>query len=188
MRIRTSLLPSRSLIQIQPVLLGALPRATKNEIRAACDWTKASQSEQCEKLLDQMHETIGHIDLYNVYGPCISGSRPTADQDNADAGHTKAAQTQAGTLAQATGARLGSAGPDACIDSITASEYFNRDEVQAAIHVKKPPERWATCGSAPGWGYERSRKNLPRDTCAFRIVLPGRIRLSPCQFANYHHI
>ena len=105
------------------------------------------QSEQCEKLLEQMHETIGHIDLYNVYGPCISGSRPT--RNGADAG-TNLAQTQAGTLAQATNARLGSGGPDACIDSITASEYFNRDEVQAAIHVKKPPERWATCGSAPG--------------------------------------
>lgn len=147
-----------------------MSRATKNDIRAACDWTKARQSPKCENLLEQMHETIGHIDLYNVYGPCISGSRPS-DQDTAvDAGRT-VAQTQAGVLAQATNARLGSAGPDACIDSITASEYFNRDEVQAAIHVKKPPERWATCGSAPGWGYERSRKNLPRDTCESHSIV-----------------
>ena len=63
------------------------------------------------------------------------------------------------------GSGLGVGGPDACIDSITASEYFNRAEVMAAIHVKKPEERWATCGSAPGWNYESTRKNLPRDTC-----------------------
>ena len=63
------------------------------------------------------------------------------------------------------GSSLGVGGPDACIDSITASEYFNRAEVMAAIHVKKPEERWATCGSAPGWNYESTRKNLPRDTC-----------------------
>jgi serine carboxypeptidase-like clade 1 len=144
-----------------------MSRSLKTEIRAACDWTKARQGEKCESLLEQMHETIGHIDLYNVYGPCISGSSPHDDA---------APQTQAGTLAAATNARVGSAGPDACIDSITASEYFNDPDVQAAIHVKKPPERWATCGSAPGWSYSRTRPNLPRDTYPalvknFRVVI-----------------
>ena len=50
-------------------------------------------------------------DLYNVYGPCISGSRPNTD--SADA----APKSQAGTLAKLTGARVSAGGPDACIDS-----------------------------------------------------------------------
>lgn len=33
-----------------------------------------------ELALDKMHATVGHIDLYNVYGPCISGSRPDGEQ------------------------------------------------------------------------------------------------------------
>ena len=30
--------------------------------------------------------------------------------------------------------------------------------------MRKPEERWAVCGSEPGWGYKSTRKNLPRDT------------------------
>ena len=55
-----------------------MPRSLKNTIRAECDWKAARQSEACNAALGEMSTTIGHIDLYNVYGPCIDGSRPTA--------------------------------------------------------------------------------------------------------------
>eukprot|EP01052_Picozoa_sp_SAG31_P021708 SAG31_NODE_1692_length_7512_cov_4.735465_3_plen_175_part_00 len=138
----------------------------------------------------KMHETVGHIDLYNVYGPCISGSRP-------DGVETVSPPNQAAALAAHVRGRSRSSasGPDACIDSITASEYFNRAEVmvrsaarvasqcqlrlyiffaahlstKSAIHVRKPSQRWAVCGAEPGWNYQSTRPNLPRDTYPFLV-------------------
>ena len=94
----------------------------------------------------------GHIDLYNVYGPCISGTGHP-DQHAADAALAAAPppRTQAQTLAahiKGRGARDSSGvavelgGPDACIDSITASDYFNQPDVQEALHVRLllPPQ------------------------------------------------
>lgn len=134
-----------------------MPRSLKNDIRAECDWTKKGpQSLKCSASLAKMGETIGHIDLYNVYGPCISGSGHPDDQ-------ASTALTQAQTLAQHIRSRdartpdVGLGGPDACIDSITASDYFNQPEVQAALHVVKPKQRWAVCGSEPGWNYQSVR-------------------------------
>ena len=69
-----------------------MPRSLKNTIRAECDWKAARQSEACNAALGEMSTTIGHIDLYNVYGPCIDGSRPTA-------GAAEPERSQAETLA-----------------------------------------------------------------------------------------
>ena len=85
----------------------------------------------------------GHIDLYNVYGPCISGTGHP-DQDAADTALAAAPpRTQAQTLAahikgrdaRNSGVEVELGGPDACIDSITASDYFNQADVQKALHV-----------------------------------------------------
>lgn len=45
-------------------------RELKGKIRATCDWTTGPSSE-CSALLQQMHDGIGHIDLYNMYATCI---------------------------------------------------------------------------------------------------------------------
>ena len=121
-----------------------MPRSLKNDIRTECDWSEKGQpqSVKCEASLSKMSATIGHIDLYNVYGPCISGSGEEREQ-----------LTQAQTLAKhiksrdaRSGLDVGLGGPDACIDSITASDYFNQADVQKALHVRKPKQRWAVCG------------------------------------------
>jgi hypothetical protein len=80
---------------------------------------------------------------------------------------------------------------------IGGSDYFNSNDVQASIHVRKPVEvnlvcaggggkkggltagnvdgfpgqrqRWSVCGTAPGWTYTSTRPNLPRDTYPFLI-------------------
>ena len=41
---------------------------------------------------------------------------------------------------------------------------LNRKDVQEAIHVKPINFRWKTCGTVPGWQYDSTRPNLPRDT------------------------
>jgi serine carboxypeptidase-like clade 1 len=136
----------------------------KLKLRAECDWSSNSPSAKCETLVDEMHAQIGHIDLYNMYGPCISGSAPQIA--GSGSGVYKAPLGPAGSE------KVRSTGPDACIDSVLGSEYMSRQEVYTAIHVRAPHIpgwQWKTCGSAPGWSYTSTRPNLPRDTYPFLI-------------------
>lgn len=126
-----------------------VPQGLKDKIRGACDWS--SETTECRSLISEMHQTIGHVNLYNVYGECISGS---AAQEYGQL-HSKAPWTP------------GRGGPDACIDSIAASAYFNREDVIEASHVKKQPFNWAVCGNQIR--YRSTRPNLPRDTYPFLV-------------------
>mmetsp|Transcript_36242 Transcript_36242/g.79110 ORF Transcript_36242/g.79110 Transcript_36242/m.79110 type:complete len:467 (+) Transcript_36242:46-1446(+) len=134
-------------------LLGTafIPQTLKDKITSACDFSGSQPTGTgCSALLQEMHKTVGHINLYNVYGECISGS---TDQQKVPVAGEDLLRMQSNVE-----------GPDACIDSIAASAYFNRDDVKAALHVKNVSWRWAVCGNAPGWDYQSTRPNLPRDT------------------------
>ena len=61
-------------------------------------------------------------------------------------------------------------GPDACIDSTLASSYINQPEVISAIHVKATDHCWSVCATQPGWSYNSTRTNLPRDTYPYLIA------------------
>lgn len=41
-----------------------------DQIQQTCSDFK-TPSNKCESLLDQMHETIGHVNVYDLYSPCI---------------------------------------------------------------------------------------------------------------------
>ena len=82
-----------------------------------------------------------------IYGECISGH---------------AANTSTTHKVPLDRTELGVGGPDACIDSIAGSAYFNQPSVIAAAHVKKQPIEWSTCGNQIH--YTSTRPNLPRDT------------------------
>ena len=59
--------------------------------------------------------------------------------------------------------------------------FRSRKSVYDAIHVKgpellRPGWQWKTCGTAPGWSYDSTRPNLPRDTYPaliqnFRVII-----------------
>lgn len=126
----------------------------KKKILSECDWSSGKPSAACEALVAEMYAQVGPLNLYDVYGNCISG-------DGNDIGRGKRRASVDATMMGLGGSQLGLS---ACIDSVEASDYFNRADVQAAIHVRKPSERWATCATEPGWTYNNSRANLPRDT------------------------
>ena len=152
--------------------LAFIPRTLKTQVRAECDFTKSPPySIKCEALIAEIHATVGKVNLYNVYGNCISGDggEATATAEVNGKIRTLLSAPLGPTTLYADG--LGTGGPDACIDSRRASAYLNQPEVIAAIHVKalKPGKRWATCGSADGWAYKSTRANLPRDTYPFLI-------------------
>lgn len=128
----------------------------KEKIVATCDFTASQPSDGCETLIQQMGEQVDHVNLYNVYGECISGS-----SDATTAATHKIPYAQGDFLGgRGRAPRLG--GPDACINSIAGSAYFNQPAVIAAAHVKKQPIPWSTCGNQIR--YTSTRKNLPRDT------------------------
>jgi carboxypeptidase C (cathepsin A) len=140
--------------------LGFLSDDTKAQINANCNWTAAKANDpnaitaKCQNLLDQAGTIIGHVDLYNVYGDCVS----SYDDLDAESG-TKTLKAPHNSFL-----RLGSGGPDACIDSRAATGYLNNQAVWTAIHVQNPGFTWGVCTTAKGWSYTSTRPNLPRDT------------------------
>jgi serine carboxypeptidase-like clade I len=120
-----------------------------------CDWEKPKTiSQPCQADIDEMTPLLDRINIYNVYGECISG--------------TSSPSLLKAPVSHHDENRLG--GPDACIDSIEASDWMNQKVLQKAIHVKPIDYRWATCGSVPGWKYTSTRANLPRDTYPLLIA------------------
>ena len=107
-------------------------------VTACGDYKKISQ--KCNDLMDQMHQDLGHINVYDIYTPCImdmeKGARP-ADYR--------------APLSAARGARFGAGvgGPDGCIDAGAAKAYLDVPEVRKAIHVDVPAKNgkeWMICG------------------------------------------
>lgn len=156
----------------------------KVKINEVCDWEAAEQNTEgalsavCVSYLNKASAEMTGINLYNVYGDCVSDSGCDASFDtNNRANQGKVPMRASYEVAELTS--LGAAiapvtrklerilahGPDACIDSREASAYLNRPEVQAAIHVAAPPSGcWSVCGTAPGWKYSSTRTNLPKNT------------------------
>jgi len=124
----------------------------KTQIRQTCNWDKISR--ECESLMQTMHKTVGHVNLYNVYGECIRGS----EAQQYGALYNKAPWSKRFPQVD---------GPDACIDSILGSAWMNQPSVIKATHVVKQPFPWSTCGNQIH--YRSTRPNLPRDTYPFLV-------------------
>jgi len=125
---------------------GLMPETFKDEIRAKCgDFSNISPA--CDNLLSGYQNFMGNVDLYDIYGDCIDGHQ-------ADLGK----RVSKIPLSEKARAR----GPDACINSIEASAYFNQPSVMSSIHVARPPYTWSVCANQID--YSSTRPNLPRDT------------------------
>ena len=81
-----------------------------------------------------MSAAIGHVNLYNIYGKCITGRQHEGGAPQGKAAHKI---PYARDFLGAARARVG--GPDACIDSIAGSAYFNQ-----ASPPPHPPTHLAT--------------------------------------------
>ena len=102
----------------------------KNTIDSVCDWSVAINntgdlSAECDEAVARMHAEVGNINIYNVFGECVSGSV----QEKAGREVLRAPRKDA------PWAQVGSAGPNACIDSIAATAWINQPEVIEALHV-----------------------------------------------------
>lgn len=123
------------------------------EIQQACGDFK-SPSAACEAKQGEMHDTIGNVNVYDIYSPCImdmysqeknSGTGGSSDDGSSGSTrltHNLRAPLDAG-LAPMAG-RLG--GPDGCIDAGAASAWLNHPAVKKAIHVTAANKDWQICG------------------------------------------
>jgi carboxypeptidase C (cathepsin A) len=145
----------------------------KNQINAVCNWTAAEQNvanaltPACVSLLNKASAQINHVNMYDIYGDCINDMCAASGEDSTKRGKIPNRPTY--SVADEKGQkfsleRIVPHGPDACIDSGSASAFLNRADVQEAIHVRNPGFCWAVCNTAPGWAYQSNRPNLPRDT------------------------
>jgi hypothetical protein len=112
--------------------------------------------------------------MYDVYGDCVGDDHVSSD---GSVRHGKVPRKQG--IAKLKG-------PDACIDSRAASGYLNNDEVAAALHVQRPSFEWGVCTTVPGWSYNSTRPNLPRDTYP-ALVRRYRVLVSDSNSINAMH-
>lgn len=143
---------------------------TKKAIKEHCG-DFSSSSVPCNNSLTKMHEEVGKVNLYDVYGECHNGSKLAL---KAPVQHKNAKKSNTGytlenidltkniDLSQNINLDPKETGPAACIDSRYASYFFNKEEVIQALHVKRPPYEWAVCANQVN--YTKTRPNLPRDT------------------------
>jgi len=100
-----------------------------------------SPSDKCEGLIDQMHTDLGHINVYDIYTPCIMDMEK--DQQN------RLPSDHRAPFSAERAERFGTSGPDGCIDAGAAKKYLDVPAVRKALHVDVPSKNgkeWAICG------------------------------------------
>ena len=123
----------------------------KAKIVAQCDFTAAAPSTGCAALIDQMSAAIDHVNLYNIYGECITGQGDQGGHEGGyEGGYEGGAQQNKIPYARdflgASRTRVG--GPDACINSIAGSAYFNQASA-APTPRRLAPRRPRLLAAAP---------------------------------------
>lgn len=148
-------------------------------------------SHLCIAALDEAMKLLGLINIYNVIGSCTFNScdGPAGNEPVGRVGkksNTAKISNVARTLLSSSPysarklpvlgsessvplefddsvAQITDTGPAECIDSVDASNYMNREDVQQALHARAPGYCWAVCNHHKGWAYTSTRKNLPKD-------------------------
>jgi len=122
-----------------------------NKADAACgDYSNPDTA--CAALLNDLHDAIGNVNIYDIYAPCIEGGMTPEDARV----HSRANRVPHNPSRSIVG------GPDGCIDGIAAAAYLNTAAVQSAIHVTEAVPfagQWAVCSSKVR--YRRTATNLP---------------------------
>lgn len=141
--------------------------ALKVAVDDSCDWKLAANntpdalSEKCKSLLRDASSEIGNINMYDIYGECISSTGKCEELSGEQVLRGKVPQRPTSLFSDDDPGRITPKGPFECINSAAASDYLNQPAVMEALHVRPPGFCWAVCNTAPGWSYNQTEKNLP---------------------------
>eukprot|EP00037_Helgoeca_nana_P001857 m.29993 g.29993 ORF g.29993 m.29993 type:complete len:490 (+) comp12178_c0_seq1:7913-9382(+) len=105
--------------------------------------------DDCSSLMSLMHDVLGEINVYNIYGPCVM----SMDENGKKVSTTHRAPVTGARKTLWDKSQLG--GPDGCIDAGAATLYLDHPEVRKAIHVDVEgvgSRPWHICG-INGGGY-----------------------------------
>eukprot|EP01043_Picozoa_sp_COSAG02_P022237 COSAG02_NODE_1150_length_14208_cov_5.805231_8_plen_122_part_00 len=91
-----------------------------------------SPSDKCEGLIGQMHEDLGHINVYDIYTPCIMDMEKDQQQNKLPSDHRAPFSAERAE-------RFGTSGPDGCIDAGAAKKYLDIPAVRLASRMLRLP-------------------------------------------------
>ena len=136
-RLRTPPLPDR------PYFAGhsLISPTTWAAVQADCT-SETNPSTACLNDINDAHNEVGNVNIYNVNGDCITGSS-RIDRETGRRVHSRAPVPVANV-----------GGPIECIDE-TLQGYVNTPAFAAAFHVL-PQLNWAVCGSNNSFAYSRT--------------------------------
>jgi len=142
-------------------------QSTYKNIMANCpDFRNPSAT--CRGYLNDMRNQVGHVNIYDVFGPCINRDFPQSNKEQPIL-RRPLEEGEENIL-------LGPNGPDACLDAGAATTYLNRPEVKAALHVPaafdRTVQKWVLCTSK--LQYSRIQPSLLPD---YRDFLIPKIRV-----------
>lgn len=81
-----------------------------------------SPSDKCQGLIDQMHTDLGHINVYDIYTPCIMDMEKNQEQIQLHSDYRAPFSSERAE-------RFGATGPDGCIDAGAAKKYLDTPAV-----------------------------------------------------------
>jgi len=110
-----------------------------NAIKQACNNFQGAPSAACEAEQAKGYDSVGRLDIYDVYAPCTAFSE--THKGGKPRFHAPPSSVERAILGD---------GPNECFDdNDTVTQYLNLPEVRAALHVKSESSigKWAECTS-----------------------------------------
>lgn len=141
------------------------------DVKAHCNFSMGNMTDACDKALSACTGEYDHIDMYSLYTPvCTEDSPSSAYGQRKIAVHGAAPKI----FSKYQGWYMKPAGYDPCTDQY-AEIYFNRPDVQAALHTNstKIGQNWTGCSDAFVIWNDASFSTLP----VIRKLVAGGIRV-----------
>lgn len=147
---------------------GLYSKDLHSAIMKECDFSNPSST--CNSLLTQMGDQVGDVNIYDIYGDCISGTKGLNRTAGIKSLYRKVPGIKHPELRRSL-SRFSQlvGGPDECIDGIDAEAYLNNDAVRQAIHV-------ANSSVVPQWTICTSNINYNSNTESLMPIYPTLIK------------
>ncbi|EPS67442.1 hypothetical protein M569_07330, partial [Genlisea aurea] len=113
----------------------------RDEIKRACDFSKSDTTPECNLAVDEYYEVYDIIDMYSLYTPTCTN----ANFSLARLTRPGIKPTSSRFITNPNGRRRLAGGYDPC-GGYDTEVYFNRADVQHALHVTRLGLSWTHCG------------------------------------------
>eukprot|EP01018_Ginkgo_biloba_P026190 Gb_31896 [translate_table: standard] len=161
---------------------GVISDQTHRQINKLCNFREYNWTDACENAVNIIFDQYDLIDIYNIYAPRCLQNKSSGGVRATDRSYSKSNPRN-----KASRRRLRSlyfAGYDPCYE-IYSNEYFNRHDVQKALHanVTGIPFPWDVCSDSILNEYDTSIFSiLP----VYRKLIKAGLRIWVYKFVSHH--